>query len=257
MRASVDIAYFREGEAILEAGMAPTHLFVVIKGFVQQFEHGGSEAVASFGPARHLRRPQPAVGQVGGRFVAAEEVLAYQLARQVVTELIARNATFGALLFSDLSNKLAAIAGRVGQHELQSLALARVDTIPVRRAARRRCRLRRAVGGAAAAGRAQHQRAGAGPVRASSAAGHLHRDGAAARGAARHAAGPAAGARGQQLRPDHGRRGGPGRRRTDRDGAAPGAPRGGDGRRRRRRAAGWWACWRRSTCSASCPITPT
>jgi CBS domain-containing protein len=132
VRAHVDIAYFREGEAILEAGMAPTHLFVVIKGFVQQFEHGGSEAVASFGPHDTFDGRSLLSGQVGGRFVAAEEVLAYQLARQVVTELIARNATFGALLFSDLSNKLAAIAGRVGQHELQSLALARVDAIPVR-----------------------------------------------------------------------------------------------------------------------------
>ncbi|MDM0065697.1 putative nucleotidyltransferase substrate binding domain-containing protein [Variovorax sp. J31P207] len=132
VRAQVDIAYFREGEAILEAGMAPTHLFVVIKGFVQQFEHGGSEAVASFGPHDTFDGRSLLSGQVGGRFVAAEEVLAYQLARQVVTELIARNATFGALLFSDLSNKLAAIAGRVGQHELQSLALARVDAIPVR-----------------------------------------------------------------------------------------------------------------------------
>jgi len=132
VRAQVDIAYFREGEAILEAGMAPTHLFVIIKGFVQQFEHGGSDAVASFGPHDTFDGRSLLSGQVGGRFVAAEEVLAYQLAREAVNELIARNATFGALLFSDLSNKLAAIAGRGGQHELQSLALARVDAIPMR-----------------------------------------------------------------------------------------------------------------------------
>ena len=43
VRAQVDIAYFREGEAILEAGMAPTHLFIVIKGFVRQFSPGDSE----------------------------------------------------------------------------------------------------------------------------------------------------------------------------------------------------------------------
>jgi CBS domain-containing protein len=132
VRAQVDIAYFREGEAILETGMTPTHLFVVIKGFVQQFEPGGGEAVASFGPHDTFDGRSLLAGQVSGRFVATEEVLAYQLARQAVNELIARNATFGALLFSDLSNKLAAIAGRVGQHELQSLALARVDAIPIR-----------------------------------------------------------------------------------------------------------------------------
>lgn len=132
VRAQVDIAYFREGEAILEAGMAPTHLFVVIKGFVRQFAPGDSEPVASFGPHDTFDGRSLVAGQVSGRFVAAEEVLAYQLAREAVNELIARNAAFGALLFSDLSNKLATIAGRRGQHELQSLALARVDAIPVR-----------------------------------------------------------------------------------------------------------------------------
>ncbi|MDM0027609.1 putative nucleotidyltransferase substrate binding domain-containing protein [Variovorax saccharolyticus] len=132
VRSQVDIAYFREGEAILEAGMAPTHLFVVIKGFVRQFAPGDSEPVASFGPHDTFDGRSLVAGQVSGRFVAAEEVLAYQLAREAVNELIARNATFGALLFSDLSNKLAAIAGRRGEHELQSLALARVDAIPIR-----------------------------------------------------------------------------------------------------------------------------
>lgn len=132
VRAQVDIAYFREGEAILETGMAPTHLFVVIKGFVQQFAPGDSEPVARFGPHDTFDGRSLVAGQVSGRFVAAEEVLAYQLAREAVNELIARNATFGALLFSDLSNKLAAIAGRRGEHELQSLALARVDAIPMR-----------------------------------------------------------------------------------------------------------------------------
>lgn len=132
VRAQVDIAYFREGEAILETGMAPTHLFVVIKGFVQQFAPGETAPVARFGPHDTFDGRSLVAGQVSGRFVAAEEVLAYQLAREAVNELIARNATFGALLFSDLSNKLAAIAGRHGEHELQSLTLARVDAIPMR-----------------------------------------------------------------------------------------------------------------------------
>ncbi len=46
----------------------------------------------------------------------------YQLARATVQELIARNATFGALLFSDLGNKLSALAQRAEEHETQSAA---------------------------------------------------------------------------------------------------------------------------------------
>jgi CBS domain-containing protein len=59
-------------------------------------------------------------------------VVAYQLARKTVTDLIASNATFGALLFSDLSNKLTALSQRQSQHELQSLTLSRVDEAFVR-----------------------------------------------------------------------------------------------------------------------------
>jgi len=132
VRSHVDIAYFRAGETILDAGQAPTHLFVVIKGFVQQFD--GEQPIATFGPDDTFDGRSLMAGRVAGRFAAAEEVIAYQLAHAAVSELIARNATFGALLFADLSNKLGAIAERRSRHELQSLTMARVDEAYVREA---------------------------------------------------------------------------------------------------------------------------
>ena len=36
VRNSVDVAYFPEGEVILEVGARPSHLFIIIKGYVQQ-----------------------------------------------------------------------------------------------------------------------------------------------------------------------------------------------------------------------------
>ena len=44
-----------------------------------------------------------------------------------MNELIARNASFGALLFSDIGHKLSVLAQQPGQHERQSLTMARVD----------------------------------------------------------------------------------------------------------------------------------
>ena len=125
VRNSVDIAYFREGETILAVGTAPTHLFVIIKGHVTQFE--GDEVTTTYGPDDCFDGRGLVAGKVSSRFVAAQEVVAYQLARQAVSDLIASNATFGALLFSDLSNKLSALSERKRQHELQSLTLSRVD----------------------------------------------------------------------------------------------------------------------------------
>ena len=125
VRDSVDVVYFPEGAAILEVGIAPTHLFVIIKGYVSQME--GSEVITSYGPDDCFDGRGLVAGKVSSRFVAAEEVVAYQLAKQAVSDLIAANATFGALLFSDLSNKLSALSARQSQHELQSLTMSRVD----------------------------------------------------------------------------------------------------------------------------------
>ena len=124
VRESVDIAYFPEGETILEPGVEPSHLFVVIKGHVSQFE--GEESVATYGPNDCFDGRSLVAGRASSRFVAAEEVLAYQLAKSAVNALISNNATFGALLFSDLSNKLLALAQRGSQREVHALTMSRV-----------------------------------------------------------------------------------------------------------------------------------
>lgn len=127
---NVDIAYFPQGDTVLALGAQPTHLFVIIKGYVQQFD--GSEVVTTYGPDDCFDGRGLMAGRVSSRFVAAEEVVAYQLAKQAVSDLIAGNVTFGALLFSDLSNKLNALSARQSRHELQSLTMARVDEAFVR-----------------------------------------------------------------------------------------------------------------------------
>ena len=125
VRDSVDIAYFRQDDTILAPGIEPTHLFIVIKGHVSQFDAG--ELVANFGPDDCFDGRSLMAGRASSRFVAAEEVVAYELAKAAVNTLISRNATFGALLFADLSHKLGAQAQRHSQRELQALTMARVD----------------------------------------------------------------------------------------------------------------------------------
>ncbi|MEY2688255.1 MAG: hypothetical protein RL375_2453 [Pseudomonadota bacterium] len=130
VRDSIDVAYFRAGDTILGRNTTPSHLFVVIKGHVQQFD--GKELLHTYGPDDTFDGRGLVAGRVSSQFVAAEEVLAYQLAKATVTELIASNTTFGALLFSDLSNKLGALSQRNSRHEMQSLSMARVDEVFLR-----------------------------------------------------------------------------------------------------------------------------
>ena len=68
VRASVDIAYFPAGATVLGSGDAPTHLFVVIKGHVRQFE--GDEVVATYGADDCFDGRALVAGQASHRFVA-------------------------------------------------------------------------------------------------------------------------------------------------------------------------------------------
>jgi CBS domain-containing protein len=130
VRGSVDVAYYPQGATILDVGSQPTRLWIIIKGFVTQYE--GEEVIATLGPDDTFDGRSLVAGKASHRFIATEEVVAYELARSTVMELIADNATFGALLFSELGDKLSALSQRQSQHELQSLTSSRVDEAFVR-----------------------------------------------------------------------------------------------------------------------------
>ncbi|MDO4905068.1 MAG: putative nucleotidyltransferase substrate binding domain-containing protein [Lautropia sp.] len=132
VRDHLDVAYFRQGDVLLDVGTAPTHLFVLIKGYVQQFED--DELLATYGPNDSFDGRALVAGRSGSRFVAAEEVVAYELSHETVNTLIASNDTFSALLFSALGKKLSALAARGSEQEIQSLNLARIDEAYVRAA---------------------------------------------------------------------------------------------------------------------------
>lgn len=132
VRDNIDVVYFRQGDVILDVGTVPTHLFVLIKGYVQQYE--GDELLATLGPDDSFDGRALVAGRAISRFVAVEEVLAYELSHETVNALIASNDTFSALLFSALGQKLSALAARGSEQEIQSLNMARVDEAYVRTA---------------------------------------------------------------------------------------------------------------------------
>jgi CBS domain-containing protein len=124
VRDHADIGYYAPGQVLLEPGAVPAHLFVVTKGHVAQEDHG--DTVVTYGPDDCFDGRSLVAGRASSRFVATEEVITYELARATVLELIARNATFGALLFSDLGHKLSVLARRQHPRDVPSLSLSRV-----------------------------------------------------------------------------------------------------------------------------------
>ncbi len=132
VRDSVDVVYFPQGHTILGVGESPRQLYILIKGFVSEYD--GDDPIATFGPDDSFDGRALVAGRASHRFVATEEVVAYALAQPAVQQLIASNAAFGALLFAELGHKLQSIAQRRAQHEWQSLTLARVEQAFVRSA---------------------------------------------------------------------------------------------------------------------------
>lgn len=125
LAAHVDIVYFHAQDVVLEADAAPAALFVVIKGHVAQTE--GEDTLHIFGTGDTFDARALAAGRSSHRFVAQDEVLAYRIDAEIVQRLIADNATFSALLFADLGEKLSTIAQHRDQLAMQSLALSRLD----------------------------------------------------------------------------------------------------------------------------------
>jgi CBS domain-containing protein len=128
--ASIDSLPLAEGQVLLQPDQSPEHLYVLLRGQVQQWD--GDELSASYGPDDCFDGRALVAGRASSRFVATQAGEAWCVPKATVNTLIAANATFGALLFADLSNKLLALATHSGQHELQSLTMARVDQLAVR-----------------------------------------------------------------------------------------------------------------------------
>ncbi len=122
---SLDIGFFPAGTTIIRAGETPDHLYVVIKGYIE--ERQGDEVVAMMRPNDAFDSRALTHGSTGTSFVVREEALCYMLPREVLFELIRGNPAFGAYLYQDISAKLDAFASRQGNRELNQLMLARVN----------------------------------------------------------------------------------------------------------------------------------
>ena len=83
VRQSVNVGYYPAGAVLLAPHMPPTHLFILIKGHVVQWD--GEERVSTYGPDDCFDGRALLAGKVSDRFVAAEEVVTYELRQQAVT----------------------------------------------------------------------------------------------------------------------------------------------------------------------------
>src|SRR3954469_9274663 len=124
LRAALDIAYLRPGEAVLIPGQKAESLHVIIKGSVEVRDGGTLNAL--LGPKDSFDSRALVHGAAGENFIAAEETLCYLIPRALVLGLIARNAGFAAFFYSEVSAKLDAFARAHRAEGVESVLSARV-----------------------------------------------------------------------------------------------------------------------------------
>ena len=127
LRADLDIGYFRPDEPIIGQGAAADHLFVVIKGQVEERE--GSELVAMLGPKDSFDARAMMHGISAHAFVAREETLCYLLPKATTLALIQGNPRFASFFYLEMSRKLDAMSQEEDETRAGSFMRARVKDV--------------------------------------------------------------------------------------------------------------------------------
>jgi CBS domain-containing protein len=130
VEAAVDIVFLRTGATVLRAGALPDHLYLIIKGLVEERDgeavadlHGPGDA---FDPAillHHACRHD---------FVVREEAITWRLPIEDFLELTANNQAFAAFYLQDISHKLEELSRRsLSPQGLGSLTARVSETSPL------------------------------------------------------------------------------------------------------------------------------
>jgi CBS domain-containing protein len=131
VRGSLRRVSFAKDTVILTPDMEAAHVYVLLKGHVQQMEAG--EVVAVYGPPDFFAFRAVMAGRASGVLQALDDVQAWQLPGATARALISGNALFSALVFADLSQRLSAASENRNSRELLSLMMVRVRDAYIRK----------------------------------------------------------------------------------------------------------------------------
>ncbi|CAM2982695.1 DUF294 nucleotidyltransferase-like domain-containing protein [Vibrio rarus] len=124
LTASLDIAYFRTGDTLLESGQVSSHLFVLIKGAVEETSQG--EVFAHYGHDDLFDVRSLFDGKVRHQYIALEDVLCYQLPKEVFLSLF-NNPAFADYFDHRLAKRQQLMKQAKKQQNLAEFILTKVD----------------------------------------------------------------------------------------------------------------------------------
>ncbi|TJZ66404.1 DUF294 nucleotidyltransferase-like domain-containing protein [Chitiniphilus eburneus] len=124
----MDLEYFAAGETVIGPDQEVDALYVTMKGGVVE---AGSDDPAAYRSGAPFDTRALVAGRGTSHLVAQEDSILFRIPRDTVLALTRRNPMFGAYFYQDVAKRLAFLAHRPFQRELQSLWMARVRQAPV------------------------------------------------------------------------------------------------------------------------------
>lgn len=125
LQKSTNIVFFNDGETVIQTEQAIDHLYVVIKGLVQEMGTDG-EILTLYHPNDTFDARALMEGSSAHRFVVAEQALLYAIPKETVAQLIQSNHRFGAYCYTRIADKLAQLSHRHNESEFESLFTAKI-----------------------------------------------------------------------------------------------------------------------------------
>lgn len=124
---SLDVAYYRHGETLIEAGSACDQLFIIIKGSVEESSADGKEVFAHYTTDDMFDVRAQLEAHCRHRYRALEDTLCHLLPRDVFQDLYHHNSQFAAYFATSLARRQQLLEEAQRQQNLAEFILTKVD----------------------------------------------------------------------------------------------------------------------------------
>lgn len=124
---SLDVAYYRHGETLIEAGSACDQLFIIIKGSVEESSADGKEVFAHYTTDDMFDVRAQLESHCRHRYRALEDTLCHLLPRDVFQDLYHHNSQFAAYFATSLARRQQLLEEAQRQQNLAEFILTKVD----------------------------------------------------------------------------------------------------------------------------------
>ncbi|MCW8346263.1 DUF294 nucleotidyltransferase-like domain-containing protein [Vibrio sp. ZSDZ65] len=127
LRSSLDVAYFREKDVLLKSHQLSQHLYILIKGSVEERDEHSKEIYAHYTFDDMFDVRAQFGDPVKHHYVALEDTLAYLLPKDVFLSLYQANGQFAAYFDSNLATRQQLLEDAQKQQNLAEFILTKVD----------------------------------------------------------------------------------------------------------------------------------